>query len=420
MYARLLRLRRIRITGLVSFLLMECTIAVAVLLALAELVSWWAVPLLPVLVAAVVKINDMVGAPAHRSAGASPDDAPGPAPARTDSWHDEPAEERYDYDQYDYEQRRDHDGYDTEPAWADEHVAATQDWYADNPTQEIFLPPAVTGRPRQRSSDEADGCDNQPAYAGQAAYAESQHAGSYARAYDEPVDAGHGQSGWGRHSAPASGQTHAGGMRADANAYSDTAEIVLDRGDRLHEGAALAGAGRRAAVRTASDHRADTSVGARDDRAGARTVDDWAQSGDAEPAGGRPRGARGRGAGGGNRPADYWTRAAGTDAGRTTGASRTVGVPGGVAGTGSAQTGGGAPANLPGSSAPRRAQLFGAAVRRSMAAQAQQVGSGQAGRTAATSNDAGSGRHARGDAGGTGGRQMIRLNERGFNRLRDA
>src|SRR5687768_9372505 len=68
MYARLLRLRRIRITGLVSFLLMECTVAVAVLLALAELVSWWAVPLLPVLVAAVVKINDMVGAPASRPA----------------------------------------------------------------------------------------------------------------------------------------------------------------------------------------------------------------------------------------------------------------------------------------------------------------------------------------------------------------
>src|SRR3712207_5200563 len=68
MYARLLRLRRLRITGLVSFLLLECTVAVAVLLALAELVSWWAVPLLPVLVAAVVKVNDMVGGPAQRQA----------------------------------------------------------------------------------------------------------------------------------------------------------------------------------------------------------------------------------------------------------------------------------------------------------------------------------------------------------------
>src|SRR5918997_6879273 len=64
LYARLLRLRRLRITGLVSFLLLECTVAVAILLALAELVSWWAVPLLPVLVAVMVKVNDMVGGPA--------------------------------------------------------------------------------------------------------------------------------------------------------------------------------------------------------------------------------------------------------------------------------------------------------------------------------------------------------------------
>src|SRR5215213_7215082 len=87
MYARLLRLRRIRITGLVSFLLMECTVAVAVLLALAELVSWWAVPLLPVLVAAVVKINDMVGTPTGRPVD-------GPAEVEPDEaryWDEEPA-----------------------------------------------------------------------------------------------------------------------------------------------------------------------------------------------------------------------------------------------------------------------------------------------------------------------------------------
>jgi hypothetical protein len=79
MYARVLRLRRLRITGMTSFLLVECAIAVGILLALAELVSWWAVPLLPILVAAVVKVNDMVGppraaAPPSRSSVAELDD----------------------------------------------------------------------------------------------------------------------------------------------------------------------------------------------------------------------------------------------------------------------------------------------------------------------------------------------------------
>jgi len=69
LYARLLRLRRLKISGLASFVLVECTIAVGILLALAELVSWWAVPVLPALVATVMKINDMVGAPVS-SAGA--------------------------------------------------------------------------------------------------------------------------------------------------------------------------------------------------------------------------------------------------------------------------------------------------------------------------------------------------------------
>jgi len=60
MYARLLRLRYVRLSALMSFLLFEGTIAVAVLLALAELVSWWAVAVLPVAVAATVKFNDVV------------------------------------------------------------------------------------------------------------------------------------------------------------------------------------------------------------------------------------------------------------------------------------------------------------------------------------------------------------------------
>ena len=64
-YARLLRLQRLRIGGLASFLLVECTVAVAILLALAEFVSWWAVLVLPTAVAAMVKINDLVGQPAR-------------------------------------------------------------------------------------------------------------------------------------------------------------------------------------------------------------------------------------------------------------------------------------------------------------------------------------------------------------------
>ena len=41
-------------------MLFECVVALGVLLALAELVSWWAVLVLPIAVAAMVKINDVV------------------------------------------------------------------------------------------------------------------------------------------------------------------------------------------------------------------------------------------------------------------------------------------------------------------------------------------------------------------------
>jgi hypothetical protein len=43
-----------------TFLLFEGMVAVAALLALAELASWWAVAVLPAAVAAMVKVNDMV------------------------------------------------------------------------------------------------------------------------------------------------------------------------------------------------------------------------------------------------------------------------------------------------------------------------------------------------------------------------
>jgi hypothetical protein len=55
-----------------SFLLFEGVIAAAVLLALAELVSWWAVGALPVAVAAMVKLNDLVTGALTRAAAAPP------------------------------------------------------------------------------------------------------------------------------------------------------------------------------------------------------------------------------------------------------------------------------------------------------------------------------------------------------------
>lgn len=66
LYARLLRLRNIHPGGLLCFLYFEGAIALAVLLALAELVPWTAIPILPVTVAVIVKINDLTtgGGPA--------------------------------------------------------------------------------------------------------------------------------------------------------------------------------------------------------------------------------------------------------------------------------------------------------------------------------------------------------------------
>lgn len=60
LYARVLRLRQLRLSSLMSFVLLEGMFAIGVLLALTELVSWWAVPVLPLTVAAMVKLNDLV------------------------------------------------------------------------------------------------------------------------------------------------------------------------------------------------------------------------------------------------------------------------------------------------------------------------------------------------------------------------
>ncbi|MEH1168179.1 hypothetical protein V6V47_22615 [Micromonospora sp. CPCC 205539] len=73
LYARVLGLRFVNPGGVLCFLFFEGTIALAVLLALAELVTWWAVLVLPVVVAAMVKLNDMVAAIVVRSAALVPE-----------------------------------------------------------------------------------------------------------------------------------------------------------------------------------------------------------------------------------------------------------------------------------------------------------------------------------------------------------
>ncbi len=59
-YARVLRLKHIHPGGLLCFLLFEGSVAIALLMALAEFVTWLGVILLPLLVAALVKVNDLV------------------------------------------------------------------------------------------------------------------------------------------------------------------------------------------------------------------------------------------------------------------------------------------------------------------------------------------------------------------------
>jgi hypothetical protein len=72
LYARTLGLRHLNPSGLLCFLFFEGTIALALLLALAELVTWWGMVVLPVSVAVMVKINDVVAGVLSRSSANSP------------------------------------------------------------------------------------------------------------------------------------------------------------------------------------------------------------------------------------------------------------------------------------------------------------------------------------------------------------
>ena len=60
LYASVLGLRHIHPGGVLCFLFFEFVVAAAMLLALIGFVSWWGVLVLPVTVAAMVKLNDIV------------------------------------------------------------------------------------------------------------------------------------------------------------------------------------------------------------------------------------------------------------------------------------------------------------------------------------------------------------------------
>ncbi|HEY2950096.1 MAG TPA: hypothetical protein VGJ53_17145 [Micromonosporaceae bacterium] len=75
LYARVLGLRYLNPSGLMCFLFFEGTIAFALLLSLAELVTLWGVVVLPLSVASMVKINDVVAGAVQRSAARTPSQA---------------------------------------------------------------------------------------------------------------------------------------------------------------------------------------------------------------------------------------------------------------------------------------------------------------------------------------------------------
>jgi hypothetical protein len=98
LYFRLLRVRHLRVRGWVSFLLFEGSFALGALLMLAEMADYWAIVAVPVAVAAMVKVNDVVaralleplGDAQLRTPGVFPRRARGfspmPRPSRTTTW----------------------------------------------------------------------------------------------------------------------------------------------------------------------------------------------------------------------------------------------------------------------------------------------------------------------------------------------
>jgi hypothetical protein len=92
LYARLLGLQYLAPSGFLCFVFLEGSIALGILLGLAELVSWWGVLVLPLTVAVMVKLNDVVAGllmrppptrPATTSRAAASPATPGLAGAQT-------------------------------------------------------------------------------------------------------------------------------------------------------------------------------------------------------------------------------------------------------------------------------------------------------------------------------------------------
>ncbi|HEX5542696.1 MAG TPA: hypothetical protein VFX60_14240 [Micromonospora sp.] len=73
LYARVLRLRQLNPSGATCFLFLEGSALFGLVLALAELVPWWAIVVLPLLVAVMVKVNDAVAAAVLRAAAHVPE-----------------------------------------------------------------------------------------------------------------------------------------------------------------------------------------------------------------------------------------------------------------------------------------------------------------------------------------------------------
>jgi hypothetical protein len=76
LYARMLGLQYLAPGGFLCFVFLEGAVALGILLALAELVSWWGVLVLPMMVAVMVKLNDVVAGALIRPAGAVVTSAP--------------------------------------------------------------------------------------------------------------------------------------------------------------------------------------------------------------------------------------------------------------------------------------------------------------------------------------------------------
>jgi hypothetical protein len=88
LYARMLRLRFVAPGGLLCFVFLEGAIALGLLLALAELVSWWGVLVLPLTVALMVKLNDVIaGSLARVATPARPAGMPGASRPATAQAH---------------------------------------------------------------------------------------------------------------------------------------------------------------------------------------------------------------------------------------------------------------------------------------------------------------------------------------------